>query len=91
MSIQSQVQRLETAKAELAAALEAKGVPVPKGSTLDKYAPLVEQIKPVTTIPASNITDLEGTDYTTNRPRGIVLQAEEPGSVPNGCLVGVYE
>lgn len=91
MSIQTQVQRLETAKADLAEALEAKGVTVPDGSTLDEYAQLVDQITLVTTIPASNITDLEGSDYTTNRPRGIVLQAEEPGSVPNGCLVGVYE
>lgn len=35
--------------------------------------------------------NLTGTDYSTNRPRGIVLQTSEPSSVPNGCLVGVYE
>lgn len=45
MSIRTQIQRLEAAKSELAAALEAKGVPVPQGSTLDQYAPLVGQIK----------------------------------------------
>lgn len=39
----------------------------------------------------TGVSSMTGTDYTTNRPRGIVLQASEPGSVPNGCLVGVYE
>lgn len=34
---------------------------------------------------------LEGTDYTTNRVRGISLQTATPSSIPNGCLVGVYE
>lgn len=32
-----------------------------------------------------------GTDYTTNRVRGISLQTSVPGSIPNGCIVGVYE
>ena len=31
------------------------------------------------------------TDYTTNRVRGISLQSSTPSSVPNGCIVGVYE
>ena len=34
---------------------------------------------------------LVGTDYTTNRVRGMILQSATPSSVPNGCLVGVYE
>lgn len=34
---------------------------------------------------------LEGSDYTTFRVRGISLQATAPASVPNGCIVGVYE
>lgn len=34
---------------------------------------------------------LAGTDYTANRVRGIALyQDEAPGSLPNGCLAGVY-
>ena len=33
---------------------------------------------------------LEGTDYTTNRTRGISLQTSTPSSIPNGCIVGVY-
>lgn len=31
------------------------------------------------------------TDYTTNRVRGISLQTSAPSSIPNGCIVGVYE
>lgn len=32
----------------------------------------------------------ENTDYTTVRARGIVLSQDNPVSVPNGCLCGVY-
>lgn len=39
----------------------------------------------------TGVSSMAGTDYTTNRPRGIILQASEPSTVANGCLVGVYE
>lgn len=39
----------------------------------------------------TGVSAMAGTDYSTNRPRGIILQASEPGTVANGCLVGVYE
>lgn len=39
----------------------------------------------------TGVSTMTGTDYGTYRPRGIVLQATEPDSVPNGCIVGVYE
>lgn len=39
----------------------------------------------------TGVSSMTGTDYTTNRPRGIILQASEPSTVANGCLVGVYE
>lgn len=39
----------------------------------------------------TGVNSMVGTDYSTNRPRGIVLQATEPTSIPNGCIVGVYE
>lgn len=39
----------------------------------------------------TGVSSMVGTDYTTNRPRGIVLQSSTPSSVPNGCIVGVYE
>ena len=39
----------------------------------------------------TGVSSMTGTDYTTNRPRGIILQATEPDSVANGCIVGVYE
>lgn len=39
----------------------------------------------------TGVGDMVGADYTTNRPRGIVLQASMPGAVANGCIVGVYK
>lgn len=39
----------------------------------------------------TGVGNMVGTDYSTNRPRGIILQASEPSTVANGCLVGVYE
>lgn len=39
----------------------------------------------------TGVSSMTGEDYSTSRPRGIVLQASEPSSVPNGCLVGVYK
>lgn len=39
----------------------------------------------------TGVSDMTGTDYSTNRPRGIILQSSEPSTVANGCLVGVYE
>lgn len=39
----------------------------------------------------TGVTSMTGTDYDVNRPRGIVLQSSTPSSVPNGCIVGVYE
>ena len=39
----------------------------------------------------TGVSAMAGTDYSTNRPRGIILQSSEPSTVANGCLVGVYE
>ena len=39
----------------------------------------------------TGVSSMTGEDYSTSRPRGIVLQSSEPSSVPNGCLVGVYK
>lgn len=39
----------------------------------------------------TGVSSMEGTDYSTNRPRGIVLKSTVPETVPNGCIVGVYE
>lgn len=38
----------------------------------------------------TGVTSMTGTDYTTARPRGIILQSSAPTSVANGVLVGVY-
>lgn len=39
----------------------------------------------------TGVSSLVGTDYTSNRVRGMALMTSVPGSIPNGCLVGVYE
>lgn len=39
----------------------------------------------------TGVSSMTGTDYTTSRPRGIALQSSVPSSIPNGCIVGVYE
>lgn len=39
----------------------------------------------------TGVSSLTGTDYTTSRVRGIALMDSVPGSIPNGCIVGVYE
>lgn len=44
MSIASEIQRLQQAKADLKTAIEAKGVTVPSATTLDGYAALVDSI-----------------------------------------------
>lgn len=45
MSIASEIARLQQAKADLKAAIEAKGVTVPAATTIDGYAALVDQIQ----------------------------------------------
>lgn len=44
MSVQTEIERLKTAKADLKAAIEEKGVTVPDYAALDDYGALVQQI-----------------------------------------------
>jgi len=44
VSTQSEIQRLNAAKVDLAAAIESRGISVPDGVTIDVYANLVRQI-----------------------------------------------
>lgn len=79
MSIQGEVQRLQSAKSSLADAITAKGVTVPEGTKLDGYAALVGQIQ---TGGGGGGTDLEtylfdlivanGTEYTVEPMNSIV-------------------
>ena len=39
----------------------------------------------------TGVSSMTGTDYSVNRPRGVILQSSAPVSVSNGCIVGVYE
>lgn len=44
MSISAQIERLEKAKEDIAAAIRAKGVDVPEGTKLDEMAALIEKL-----------------------------------------------
>ncbi len=37
----------------------------------------------------TGVTSMTGTDYTTNRPRGMTIQSSKPSSIVNGSLVAV--
>lgn len=62
MSIQSEITRLEAAKSDLKAAIEAKGVPVPNNALIDEYSLLVDQIA-MDTVPIFTGT-FSGGNYT---------------------------
>lgn len=67
MSISSQIQRITSAKADIASAIEEKGVSVPTDASIDSYGDLVRSIQsndwdiyvgedePPSTITATNI------------------------------------
>ena len=40
---------------------------------------------------AADIGESSGTDYGTYRPRGMAFFAQEPASVPNGCIACICE
>lgn len=45
MSIASEISRIQSAKADIKAAIESKGVTVPNNTKLDAYAPLIRAIE----------------------------------------------
>ena len=54
MSVQSEIDRLENAKAAIKTAVEGKGVTVPSATKLDEMAPLIESITP--TLQSKSVT-----------------------------------
>lgn len=58
MSVNTQLDRLENAKAAIKTAIEAKGVTVPSSTKLDEMAPLIESITP--------LLQLKSVTYTSN-------------------------
>lgn len=75
MSIASEITRLQTAKADLKTAIEAKGVTVPSATKLGGYADLVEQIstgEDTLLLALQNlVTSVEDNTLTTIRPYGL--------------------
>ena len=64
-----------------------------KAATKPTYTASEVGARASTWVPAqTQVTVSAATDYTTNRVRGIALyQDAAPSSIPNGCIVGVYE
>lgn len=56
MSVLTELNRLQAAKADITAALAEKGVTVPEGSTLDSFGDLVRQIKAGSSISSVDFT-----------------------------------
>lgn len=65
MSIATEIQRLQTAKADLKTAIEGKGVTVPSNTTLDGYANLVGQISSGGVVPPPDPSHDYSQDYLT--------------------------
>lgn len=74
MSVLTELNRLQAAKADITAALAEKGVTVPEGSTLDSFGDLVRQIKAGSSISSVDFTVSQWTGasdpYTLTIPAG---------------------
>lgn len=95
MSIASEITRLQTAKADLKTAIEAKGVTVPSGTALDGYADLVEQISTSedTLLLAlrNQVTSVEDDTLTSIRSYGLAyMTALTSVSFPNLQTINSY-
>lgn len=81
MSVQSEIERLESAKSNLKAAIEEKGVTVPEGTKLDGYGALVGQIEsgdgPWTKLEASTLPNTPSGGVAPNSD--VSVYAPEPG------------
>lgn len=76
MSIASEIQRLQTAKADLKTAIEAKGVTVPSNATIDTYDDYVAQI-------TGGLTqDVSGTPYCNST--NLVIDVQKQISIDGG-------
>lgn len=76
MSIASEIQRLQTAKADLKTAIEAKGVTVPSNATIDTYDDYVAQI-------TGGLTqDVSGTPYCNST--NLVVDVQKQISIDGG-------
>lgn len=61
MSVLTELNRLQAAKADITAALAEKGVTVPEGSTLDSFGDLVRQIKAGSSVSSADFTATQWT------------------------------
>lgn len=99
MSIANEIQRLQSAKADIKTAIENKGVTVGDG-TIDTYADLISQIS----VGGEGLKYASGTVEFTNTstqslvfyhnlgvvPRIVLVWTENFGSVTDGCLGCIY-
>lgn len=86
MSVQSEITRLENAKAAIKAAIEGKGVTVPDGTLLDGMASLIESIEAV----GGGINATAGTITVSSDVNDYVL-THGLGEVPKFFVIGMIE
>ncbi len=84
MSIESEIQRLNNAKADLASAIEEYGVSVSENATLDEYGNLVRSIAIPSALPNPNTLTFTGAvsaEYDGSSPVTVEIPAGGSGSV----------
>ena len=83
MSIATEISRIQSAKADIKAAIEAKGVTVPSSATIDYYGTYINNIPSVggdnTLIKSIKIEDFTGTTF--NRSTSYITSVTIPDSV----------
>ena len=88
MSIQSEIERLESAKSGLKSAIESKGIDVPESATIDSYANMVKAISSGVSSfngRTGNVTPQSG-DYTASQVGALPIS----GGTLTGNLTGKY-
>jgi len=82
MSVQTELHRIQTAKADLKTAIQAKGVTVPDNTTLDGYGSLVSQI---------STGDMQKSVYDTkNRQTDVYNYADDTADTHSKAVAPLY-
>lgn len=80
MSIQSEINRLNSAKTAISNAIQSRGVDVPTGTSIDGMAELIQKIPTFFTYKATYLVS----DWTYNNTRGLYYQSAVVTSVDGG-------
>ena len=87
MSIASEISRIQTAKADIKAAIESKGVTVPSDAKIDAYAPLIQAIGGGGSV--IKFVEIDLTDESTSSSSPYVIDVTDDDVIY--CLVEYYD